>query len=282
MALLAFQGAGNTHKVGEFKKNVATGMKALLDMQDADGYFYHEEANVPQHSLYSQAQATIALCELYGMTKDKQFRKPAQLAVQYAVEAQSPEGGWRYYAREDSDLSVTGWFVIALQSAMMADLKVPEDTLTKVGEFLNTVQKEGGARYVYQPGKKVSATMTAEALLCRQYLGWKRDDPRLVSGVEYVLNHPIDWQNDQNVYYWYYAAQTTHHMEGEYWERWNNVMRDVIPKNQLLTGQERGSWSPLADQWGASHGGRLFTTCMCIYMLEVYYRHLPIYQYRPN
>ena len=26
-------------------------------------------------------------------------------------------------------------------------------------------------------------------------------------------------------------------------------------------------------------GGRLYTTCLCLYMLEIYYRHLPIYQH---
>ena len=30
------------------------------------------------------------------------------------------------------------------------------------------------------------------------------------------------------------------------------------------------------DKWGP-HGGRLYVTCMCVYMLEIYYRHLPLY-----
>ena len=29
------------------------------------------------------------------------------------------------------------------------------------------------------PAMEPTFAMTAEALLCRQYLGWKRDDPRL-------------------------------------------------------------------------------------------------------
>ncbi len=274
MALLAFQGAGNTHKKGEFQKNVERGWKALLKMQNAEGDFYVGE--VPNQHLYSHGQATIAVCELYGMSRDPAFREPAQRAVDFAVKAQSPEGGWRYYPGRDSDTSVTGWYVMGLQSALMAGLKVPEETLQRIHSFLDTVQREDGARYIYQPNQKVSPTMTAEALLCRQYLGWSRDDPRLVSGVEYVLENAIDWDEDQNVYYWYYAAQLTHHMEGEYWDRWNQVMRDVIPKNQDLSRRELGSWSPVEDRWGGL-GGRLYTTCMCIYMLEVYYRHLPIY-----
>jgi hypothetical protein len=65
-------------------------------------------------------------------------------------------------------------------------------------------------------------------------------------------------------------------MEGEAWEKWNNVMREYLPQTQLKSGGEAGSWDPGADTWGSS-GGRLYVTCLSTYMLEVYYRHLPIY-----
>lgn len=278
MALIAFQGAGHTHKDGDFKKEVAKGWKALLAMQDRDGLFYHE--GLPHQQLYAQAQATIAICELYGMTKDQEYKKPAQLAVDYAVKTQAPEGGWRYTPGVDSDTSVTGWFVIGLQSAMMAGLEVPSPTLEKITKFLDSVQSENGTRYAYRPGNGSTETMTAEALLCRQYLNWKHNDPRLADGVKFLLNNPIRWDfENTNVYYWYYATQVTHHMEGEIWKEWNNTMREVIPKKQEKTGAEAGSWTPSEDRWG-SHGGRLYQTCLCIYMLEVYYRHLPIYKWK--
>ncbi|MFO0869145.1 MAG: squalene--hopene cyclase [Pirellulales bacterium] len=278
MALLAFQGAGHTHLQGDFKKEVARGWAALIKMQDKDGLFYHE--NVHHQMLYAQGQATIAICELYGMTKDKEFRLPAQRAVDYAVKIQAPEGGWRYTPGQDSDTSVTGWYVMALQSALMAGLEVPSPTLERISKFLDTVASDDGARYGYRPNTGSTETMTAEGLLCRQYLGWKHDDPRLASGVKFLLENPIRWDFDnQNVYYWYYATQVTHHMEGEPWKQWNAVMRQVIPQNQTKTGKEAGSWAPENDRWG-SHGGRLYETCLCIYMLEVYYRHLPIYQWR--
>src|SRR5512145_2293004 len=106
MALLAFQGAGHPHLRGEFKEVVAKGWTALLKMQNADGFF-EGEAGYNQR-LYAQAQAMIAVCEIYGMTQDKNFKEPAQLAVQWAINAQSPAGGWRYIPKEDSDTSVTG------------------------------------------------------------------------------------------------------------------------------------------------------------------------------
>ncbi len=44
-------------------------------------------------------------------------------------------------------------------------------------------------------------------------------------------------------------------------------------------GREAGSWDPMKpseDEW-ARYGGRLYVTCLSLYMLEVYYRHLPLY-----
>ena len=86
----------------------------------------------------------------------------------------------------------------------------------------------------------------------------------------------MNW-NEQDVYYWYYATQMLHHMGGEWWNKWNQVMRQTVPEHQTKIGREKGSWSPSDDAWG-HQGGRLFTTCLSIYMLEVYYRHLPIYK----
>ena len=118
--------------------------------------------------------------------------------------------------------------------------------------------------------------ITAEALLCRQYLGWPRDDPRLRAGIQKILKHPIQWK-EPKFYYWYYATQVAHHMGGDAWTQWNRGLREELPAAQVKTGKEQGSWSPTGDDYGYQ-GGRLYATCFCTYMLEVYYRHLPIYR----
>jgi len=169
---------------------------------------------------------------------------------------------------------------MALQSARAAGLEVPQDTLDRVSAYLDTASSEGGSLYCYQPGMLPSETMTAEGLLCRQLLGWPRDDARMLRGAEYLLqpdNLPT-WENP-NVYYWYYATQMMHHLEGDYWETWNGHLRDMLIKQQTTSGPQRGSWHPTRpniDKWG-SQAGRLYMTCLSIYILEVYYRHLPIY-----
>jgi len=295
MALLAFQGAGNTTEKGRFRTNVSRGWNWLLKEQDGNGCFYHE--GPIHHRFYTQGQCTIAVCELYGMLRmqadqqdpqDKKlkadvakYKAAAEKAVKYCVDGQSSMGGWRYSFQGDSDVSVTGWIVMALQSARMAGLTVEDDVFRRVERFLDKVAQQDGSRYPYKANEQPTITMTAEALLCRQYLGWPQDDPRLVNGMKWITSDEnlVNFNKGRNVYYWYYATQAAHHMEGEYWKRWNDVMREELPRQQVRSGREAGSWDPTRptlDTW-APHGGRLYVTCLSIYMLEVYYRNLPIY-----
>ncbi len=283
MALLAFQGDGNTVEKGDFKDVVKRGWYYLLKQQDGDGCFFRE-GNY-EHRFYTHGQATIAICELYAMTTDPDLRaaykEPAEKAVDYCVKTQAPPGGWKYNPYTRSDMSVTGWILMGLQSARMAGLEVPAKTLDNIRGYLDKMGQKGGSRYPYEMGNDPTRAMTAEGLLCRQYLGWKRNNPALLGGVEWLLEpeNQLSYTKDRDVYYWYYAAQVMHHMEGESWQKWNKVMCQEVPKAQVQKGPEKGSWDPhkpIDDAWG-DYGGRLYVTCLSIYMLEVYYRHLPLY-----
>jgi squalene cyclase len=274
MALLAFLGDGHTHMKGDYQKVVERGMKWLVKQQDRQGFFAKDARS--HEKMYAQAQATIAICELYGMTRDSWLRPHAQLAINFAEKAQSEAGGWRYEPKFDSDTSMTGWYVMALESGRAAKLEVNISVLTRVMLYLDDAASYDGAAYGYQARTDPSSAMTAEGLLCRQYIGWKRDHPPLVRGVSALLQDaPFDMA-DQDVYYWYYATQVLHHFGGSPWRRWNNVMKEELPKAQVKTGRESGSWAPQRDRWG-KNAGRLYTTCLSIYCLEVYYRHMPIY-----
>lgn len=275
MALLAFLGNGHTHQKGLHQETVSRGVKWLLKQQLDSGRFHTDKHS---HHFYTHGQCTIAICELYAMTKDSKLRVPCEKAIQYIVENQAPQGGWRYHpADEMSDTSVTGWVLMGLQSARFADLDVPQDVLDKVSKYLDRAATDGGSLYGYLPDTQdPTPTMTAEALLCRQYLGWDREDPRLVKGVRRLLEDHMPRWSKRDVYYWYYGTQVMHHMEGDEWVRWNDVMKKMLVDNQVKAGKERGSWNPENDEWGP-FAGRLYVTCLSTYILEVYYRHLPIY-----
>jgi len=282
MALLAFMGAGHTHKEGAFQPNVARGLEYLLSIQDEDGFFAAKATGIQQ--TYSQAQASIAVCELYGMSGDDALRVPAERAVRWAIDAQSDAGGWRYRPRQDSDTSVTGWYVMALISARIAGLDVDSEVLERVHTFLDSVQRvsgdnrpnKDGDKYAYLPAAKDKDAMTAEGILCRMYLGWSTDDPRIVQGCEYLAGRPITSEiGRRDYYYWYYATNSLHHAGGSPWSRWNQEMRQVLPSLQNQTGRERGSWPPQGDPHGDA-GGRLYSTVLAILCLEAYYRHMPL------
>jgi len=82
MALLAFLGDGQTHLQGDYQATVAKGIKWLVRQQDRDGFFAKDGQS--HQRTYAQAQSSIVVCELYGMTEDSWLRDPAQLALSFA------------------------------------------------------------------------------------------------------------------------------------------------------------------------------------------------------
>ena len=269
MALLPFLGAGNTHMSGNYKAEIQRGLYFLLNMQKANGSLWEEGGN-----MYSHGLASIVLCEAYAMTGDKALHKPAQASLNFIAYAQDPiTRGWRYRPRDMSggDTSVVGWMLMALKSGHMANLQVSGTTVSGTKKFLNSVQANNGATYGYMaPGQKNSTT--AIGLLCRMYLGWGHSHDALAEGVRRLSRAG---PSKVDMYYNYYATQVMRHYEGEHWEKWNKKMRDYLVKTQNRSGHADGSW-----HMGRQHtdkGGRLYCTAMATMILEVYYRHMPIY-----
>lgn len=274
LALLPFLGAGQTHLVGRYKDFVSAGVRWLISQQKPNGDLRGNSHN--NAGMYAHGQGAIVLCEAFLMTGDEELRVPAQRAIDFIVKAQHLEGGWRYSPGQPGDTSVLGWQLMALQSAKAANLTVPPETLEMASRFLDSVQRRNGAAYAYLPGQAPTHVMTAEALLCRVYLGWGQDNEALHNGIHYLLDKHPPHDRDPNIYYWYYATQTMHHFGGEPWEKWNSRMREILVESQERSGHEAGSWAPRGDH--ASAGGRIYMTALCTCSLEVYYRHLPIFR----
>ncbi len=273
LALLPFLGAGQSHLVGRYRDHVSRGLRWLVQNQRPDG----DLRGAPDNSgMYAHGQATIVLCEAYLMSGDEELRVPAQKAVDYIIAAQHPAGGWRYRPGMPGDTSVFGWQLMALQSARVANLTVPEDSFKLAGHYLDSAASHDGARYGYMPGNRPTHVMTAEALLCRMYMGWNRQDPALMQGMQYLVDQHPPSRDEPDYYYWYYGTQAFHHLGDSHWERWNLRMRDILVNLQESRGREAGSWPVRGPH--ASSGGRLYVTSLAVCTLEVYYRHLPIFR----
>jgi len=302
LALLAFLGAGYTHQEDKHRTVVGKGLDWLIQNQRPSGELFRNETDQTRYARsYAHGIAAITLCEAYGMTRDPGLREPAERAIQHIYDAQHPQlGGWRYTPpdgasqwQKESDTSVSGWQLMALKSAQMAGLPVRQDVLDKVSHWLDLAEA-GRSQYVYNPraadtpeqrrGRLPNQAMTAEGLLMRMYLGWQRDNPSLVAGAEFLKDNLPDLgtptQPLHDVYYWYYATQVMFHAQGDYWDAWNGRLHPLLESSQVQSGPLAGSWAPdqpVADRW-AHAGGRHYVTALNILMLEVYYRHLPLFR----
>ena len=284
MAMLPMLGAGITHKDGEYRRSVRDGLDYITKhmqakVQDGVPVLILAEPGA-SYELYHHGLATIVLCEAAAMTRDRNLENYAQGAVNYISWAQDPVGGgWRYAARTPGDTSSLGWNLMALKSAQMGYLEVHPLTISRVRHFLNNVVgMEGGALYGYTdngPENGRRGALTAVGLLCQMYLGWKAEHPALSKGTDYLA----EWgPQARNLYYSYYATQVMHHVGGEKWENWNKKMRDDLVAAQIVNdSHERGSW-PLQTSEHLEQGGRLTATAFATMILEVYYRHLPLFR----
>ena len=282
MALLPFLGAGQTHKDGKYKEVVNRGLYFLSSQmkQTNRGGLLCGDLAQGGGSMYSHGLSAIVLCEAYAMTQDNGLRGPAQLSLNHIMYAQDPVGGgWRYAPRQPGDTSVVGWQLMALKSGHMAYLQVDPRTIRGATNFLDTVQAESGALYGYTDPGGGQAT-TAVGLLCRMYLGWKKDHPALKRGVEQMSTWGPSGpkKGGANMYFNYYATQVMRHYEGELWDKWNKEMRDWLVDSQEKNEKQHtcGSWYFDGDH-GAERGGRVYTTSLATMILEVYYRHMPLY-----
>jgi molecular chaperone DnaK len=298
MALLAYMGAGNSYIDGDHQETVKAALDFILKNGKDTPYGLDLRGNAGGNSgMYTHGIASICLAEAYalnemamkrtnkkeiniGKTSRRQVLKDTKLlraataeAIRFIASAQSKtRGGWRYDpTKDDSDTSVVGWQVMALKSAKASGISVPTVTLKGIDVYLDSVTKDGSEYGYTNPTPKHSTS--AIGLLCRIQLGWTKTHPGLIRGVKRLSDRGPDVNN---MYFNYYATQVMHQWGGEEWTKWNNVMRERLVKTQKKTGHAAGSWD-LADPHGGT-GGRLYMTCLATMTLEVYYRHLPIYE----
>ncbi len=272
LTLLCFLGADHTHaKDGPYRENIERAVKWLLARQDSDGDLRNGE------TMYSHGIATIALSEAYAMTRDPELAEPVRKAAAFIAAARNTQvGGWRYEPGDAGDTSVLGWQVMALKSARLAGVEVPEEAFESARQWLTRVTRRNRpGQYAYQPGRRPSPAMTAEGMFVQQLLGKRRGDEHMQASADYVLDNLPDWEDGANTYYWYYATLALFQHGGDEWQRWNESIKKVLLANQEARGRAAGSWDPVGE-W-AHHGGRIYQTTLCTLMLEVYYRYLPLY-----
>jgi len=268
LAMLAFLGAGHTHKYGKYQKTLSSAVEYLKRVQKGNGSLAGDATLFAR--MYCHGMATFALAEAYAMTRDEKLRPYVERALKFTVATQNDiTGGWRYQQGDRGDMSQFGWQLLALKSGEAGRIAIPRKTRQGMLRFLRSVSfGRAGGLASYRPGRAKSRTMTAEALVCRYFLNTSNQS--LANEAVRYIRQQQPSPNNRNFYYWYYATIAMHKVGDGNWRAWNRSLQQALVSTQSRGGRDDGSWSP-QTRWGG-YGGRVYTTAMATLCLEVYYR----------
>ncbi|MDP6523489.1 MAG: terpene cyclase/mutase family protein [Kiritimatiellia bacterium] len=275
LAGMAFLAKGHTPGYGPYGKHINRCIDYLISQQQPNGMLVHRHGN--HGGMYSHNISTLFLSEVCGMLdppREKRLAKALGKAVRLIISAQqvpkddNHRGGWRYkHDSRDSDLSCSGWAVMALRSARLNGAPVPDESIEEGVAYIMRRCDEARGTFGYQDRNGHAVTLTGAALLCLELTGSHGKDLTFNAG-DYILNSMKQLPGQGHAYYGnYYNAQAMFQLGGKYWEKYAEWMY-----NQWLEKQhEDGSWR---------HGGHgeTYSTAMMLLAFTVPYRQLPIYQ----
>ena len=270
LSLLAFSSAGYSSSSGLYAEQIDKGARFLMGQLVDYGKF----DTGATHYMYNHALGAQALCEVYAYSGDPVIGAAAQLATDFLVYAQhAGTGGWRYQANEVGDSSVSGWVIMALNSAFKAKLDV--SGFRGAHRFLDSVTLSPYYEVVYMAGNdpsRASNRLAAVAMTGRLFVGAKKNDSRLVLPA-FRMMEDLPRANKTDFYYWYYATLALFQLGDPFWKQWNEALKPTLLDMQDSNSSNglKGSWAP-RGQW-SGHGGRLYMTSLGILMLTTYYRY---------
>lgn len=269
LALMAFMVEGHFPGFGEY----GTALNRAKD------YLLERMTDSPSGSMgvkmYEIGLYTIAMSELWGMTKDPDDNAEIQVAlervVQVILRSQSPLGGWRYAPRPDAgqDTSVTAMVFVSLASAREAGILVPNETIERVTGYLrDQVWDERTGGFGYQgPGYTIACT--AGGVYAAQLAG-NRDADWVEAALVSLENNPKMFSRKDNGHYYYshyYAMQAMVQAGDERYTKWYPKIRDSLISLQ----QSDGSWREKEADYPHK-------TPMAIIILATPNRYIPVYQ----
>lgn len=227
--------------------------------------------------MYAHNISALFLSEVSGMVDlERQGRLDVALAkaIQVILRAQAVpksdehKGGWRYQPNSnDSDLSCSGWALMALRSARLNGAPVPPQAITDAVDYtLRRMERKIG-HFGYMDQFQHKDSLTGAGLLCLELCGRHGTPDNLRAGDWILENHPGLPRAEFEFYGNYYNAQGMFQLGGKYWKTY----ADWMYPHYLESQNEDGSW--LGERFG-----RVYGTTMMILAFTVPARQLPIYQ----
>ena len=292
LALLAYLGHGESPHSEEFGDSVLKAVTYLVGHGAKNSGLLsssNDNNQMPyEHAIATQALAEAAIqCAALGITIPH-LRETVAKAGRLIIGNQHPSGGWDYGYSEASarggDLSVTSWQVGALAACRNTGME-----FTNLDECLNKATGYVGKRQAADGGFGYAArgdshapngyhTLTGAGMFCLQKAG-KAEDGGVRRGADYLRKNSRFHYNgaDCDLYGHFFESQATRLRGREPWEIYHAKVFD-----QILDAQnEDGSWKVPGGGKKTNAVAPAYLTnvhyrnCLCILLLEIYYRELP-------
>lgn len=281
LAVLAYLACGHLPGMpGPYRETIGRGVRYVVDHQQTNGLLATNTVNGP---MYCHGISTLMLAEIVGIMPDdalaSDVREALARAVAVILRAQAVKkdpnnaGGWRYQPdSRDSDLSVSGWQVMALRAARDAGCNVPADAIDEAVAYVKRCSfRDGG--FGYQPGGGPNNPRTGIGILTLEICG-AHLTPEALAGAAYLTRpeHAPRWSSPYFFYEVYYVPQALFQVGDRFFRPYYPKLVSILLQHQ----EQDGSW--LSGDGNDRTGGRAYCTAMAVLALAVEYRYLPIYQ----
>ncbi len=283
LCVMAFLSKGHTPGTGKYGNVINKGIDYILSTSQSNGLLTSSDRRGRNGSgpMYAHCIATLLLSEVSGMvspTRQKRIDKALPKALALILAAQrvrkrsKDAGGWRYKPdSRDSDLSLTGWALMALRSARLNGAAVPTSSIDDAVKYVMRCRTRDWG-FSYQPGGSASPSRVGVGLLCLELCGRQHGSEVTKRAADYILKRyhgNRHFGGSHAAYAVYYCSQAMFQVGGKHWEQWGNQLYTTLLKLQ----KKDGSWT-----LSGSRGGSSYSTAMCVLAMTVSYRQLPIYQ----
>ena len=279
LSLLSYLGHCEKQDSPDFGDTVMKGIKYLLELNEKQaGKMYTRKPG------YETGICAYALAESYIVTKDFRPRIPGidqalKRSIKIIIERQKEDGGWDYgYSMgmaRGSDTSVTGWQIQALKVAKLTGLDFPglDSCMDKAMKNILRVRGPKGGFGYRDPQDRLG--LSGVGVLALQMWDPNKYSKEIKAGVDFIIENETKNEVPKfNKYGWYYHTQACFQAGGRSWDDWNRMFQDEVVEHQDKDGSWKdwghGGHGPAAD----SKEGKIYTSTLCILMLEIYYRYL--------
>ena len=227
LTLMAFLGAGYTHRDGPYQKEVQDGLDYLKSRMRKTVY----GGNLTEGTMYAQGMAVIALSEAYIMTQDESLARNDRIGD--AIHRHGPTS-----IKAAGDTCLRSPAIRPLPAgkswhsrvAAWPAFDVPEQTVrTGTQVSLTPLATTAMDFSATRPSSK-DPTSTAIGLLVQMFLGWDTEHRGMFAGTKYLKKLG---PSKNNIYFNYYATLTLFHSRHSGWDEWNKEMRDYLIQNSV-------------------------------------------------